>query len=843
MRSNPTVKLLNYLEKNKSKTLKKNDLIKQLESFTKYASQALSLKYANRKSFKKKFQSRDVSHTKLSKSNEREEYCDKILKVLHSYKVLEIEKNKITINKNLRLLKGRLTLSSRGFAFVNILGAKKNSPDVFIPQRLVNRAFNGDLVLIQINNFFQERFEGEVVEVLERARQTFRMQVKSITRSNHLSSSTLAIGNLLDTGQAKLQACINLNHINADTKAKIKVGTNIIVKVLTEKEEINFKGIYLFKANFVKIEEDNNDKDFDRILIKYDLSKIYPNFFQSQNLINSGGVDSSLAKSRSSDKYENQPSGGVDRNSEKSRSSDKYENQQSGGGSGVVGDKGENDKNGDYSNNTEIFEINEKTITDWKNRKDLRNLYTITIDGAYSKDFDDAISLQIINSKKAILYVHIADVSYYVSQNSELDLEAQKRGTSYYLANKVIPMLPKVLSEKLCSLIANVNRLTLTAEIEVSLIDGAILNSKFYRSIIKVNERLTYGQAEEFIDSSSAKELSNNFAKLHIEDENYLSCFVRKVWELAKVQRTSRLKKGRIDLVFPEPSLHYDNNNNVEKVNYKKRLKSSILIEECMLSANIAVATFLKHKKISLLNRNHEIMDVSKLESLNAFCKIYNLPIHLKDTSYKTIEKAIFEIQNHTIHAKEKVLSQIFQIMLLRSFYQAFYSPVDLGHWGLGLPHYCHFTSPIRRYPDLIVHRMLISAISKEKSPYSFTQLEAIGQKNSESERKAMDAERDILKLKLMRYLEAKRIRSITGFINGIKPDKIFIELDKIPLEATILVDEFKNSGGVDIKDNYTIFIKKLGKNLLLGNELDLIITQLDFENIQVYCKPSFLID
>ncbi len=788
MRSSPILKLLSFLEKQGGKKIKIEKVVLEFISYNKYTSIGA---YKNSK-FKrgKRFVrggSESLTKEQLSQKKQQQstEICHKVLEALEGYKLLERQGSKINIkaNKQYRTLRGRVSLSSRGFAFVSVVGAHKNSVDIFVPQRFVHGAFNGDLVAIELLDFFQDRLEGEVVKIIERARELYRMEVKSVSTGN----PALAIGRLLDMGQTRLEAALSLNHIDGPTRNLIKKDSIVIVRL--SGDEFFHKGNYIFKAKFEKMGDVGFDSDLERIFIKYNLKKDYP-----------------LMPSESVPKSE--------------------------------------------------VQIDASTITDWKERKDLRNLYTITIDGAYSKDFDDAISFKVINSRKALLFVHIADVSYYVEAGSKLDVEAQSRGTSYYLSNIVIPMLPKSLSENLCSLIANENRLSVTAEMEVSLSDGSILKSHFYRSIIRVNHRLTYGQAEELLTASNAKSLAKSFKDIPEDSSDYLTAFVRSVWELAKVQREMRMKKGRIDLEFPEPSFQYDSENQITEIFYKKRLKSSMLIEECMLSANIAVASYLKKKKVLLLNRNHEVMDMNKLENLNAFCKAYHIPVLLKDRSYSSIAKVLEAIDNiepskeaseansastPSLTSSRRQLSQIFQIMLLRSFFQAYYSPESLGHWGLGFSDYCHFTSPIRRYPDLVVHRMLIGSLGKKKPLYSYAELEAIGQKNSEAERRAMDAERDTTKLKMMRYLEKKRIRSVTGFINGIKPDKIYLELNKMPLEAIVNMELFNISGGVDIKDAYTVYVKKIGRNFLIGSLWELIVLELDFENMHVLCKPSFL--
>ena len=485
----------------------------------------------------------------------------------------------------------------------------------------------------------------------------------------------------------------------------------------------------------------------------------------------------------------------------------------------------------------EYTEPQKENTSDWKKRNDLRQLYTITIDGENAKDFDDALSLQILSPNRVRLYVHISDVSFYVPFGSELDKEALKRGTSCYLADNVIPMLPFALSNELCSLKAGQNRLALTAEIEVDWENGKIINTKFYRSIIRVDRRFTYTKAEESLNHPQADSLAAKLQELSEKEKYFETAFLAALWKLAKAQRQRRKASGRIDLNLPEPAFHFGSSEQIKSITYKERLKSSILIEECMLSANTGAAAFLQKKKIPGLYRNHEPIEAGKLEVLNSFCSSSNLPVVLKDNSCTAVSAALDTVN---AHLGPKNLPRLFQIMLLRSFAKAFYGPASLGHWGLGFSSYCHFTSPIRRYPDLIIHRLLLSAIEKTKPLYNFTALEEIGIKTSETERIAVDAERDISKIKIMRYLMESRLQNFTGYITGIRPERIFLELSKLPLE--VIVESARlTDGQLSIDDPpFSVFIKKLGRKAHLGEEWDLRLLSIDTEDMQVLCRPVF---
>ncbi|HNI26372.1 MAG TPA: ribonuclease catalytic domain-containing protein, partial [Leptospiraceae bacterium] len=349
---------------------------------------------------------------------------------------------------------------------------------------------------------------------------------------------------------------------------------------------------------------------------------------------------------------------------------------------------------------------------DWGERADLRNLWTATIDGATSKDFDDAVSIET-EGDIVRFYVHIADVGHYVRLHTPLDEEALKRATSVYLTDHVVPMLPPVLSEDLCSLVAGKDRLAFTAEMTGDW-NGRIFSARFYKSIIKVDRRYTYESAEE--------EIIKN-------EEGSRICLLNR---LAEGQRKFRMEEGRVDLNLKEVYFSTAEDGSVKEVRIRERLKSHMLIEELMLSANQKTAEFIRKKKAPALFRIHEVMDEDKLETLNSFLKIYGFRNQISSVDYKEIRKVQKAVSGHESE-------RVFNYILLRSFMQAFYGGGKGGHWGLGFTDYCHFTSPIRRYPDLVIHRVLEALIRDEELPYSKDEIVDLGFHTSEEERRAAE--------------------------------------------------------------------------------------------------------
>lgn len=403
---------------------------------------------------------------------------------------------------------------------------------------------------------------------------------------------------------------------------------------------------------------------------------------------------------------------------------------------------------------------------DMEGRSDLRNLQMVTIDSEDSKDLDDAVSLEM-DGEDYVLGVHIADVSNYVQENSALDREALKRGTSTYLADRVIPMLPHALSNGICSLNEKEDRLALSCIMTIDK-SGNVKDYSIEESVINVDRRMTYTIVNKII-SEHDEELTKEYGSLS-------DMFV-KMYELAKILRAKRTKRGSIDFDFPESKILLDENGKAVDIKPYDRNEATKLIEEFMLMANETVAAHFFWQEIPFVYRVHEAPEEGKLDKFKTFIKNYGL--HLKvgndELHPKELQKLLAKIEG----SNEEIL---ITRLALRSMMQAKYSTECTGHFGLACEYYCHFTSPIRRYPDLQIHRIIKDSLRGRLNPSRIKHyediLESVAASCSRNERKSEETERETTKLKKAEFMGRHLYEVYEGFISGVTNWGIYVELE-----------------------------------------------------------------
>lgn len=509
--------------------------------------------------------------------------------------------------------------------------------------------------------------------------------------------------------------------------------------------------------------------------------------------------------------------------------------------------------------------------SDIKNRLDCRNLFTFTIDPDDAKDFDDALSLEDLPNGDTRVGIHIADVSYYVDRNTEIDKEAQKRGNSTYLVGTVIPMLPHILSNGLCSLVENEDRLTKSVFITFNN-KGLIKESYFANTVIKSNKRLTYHQAYAFLQEDDMNKIKSTpppasyltgatgrpLSEFSIETLNKLKDSIRKLWKFASQMRNKRMQQGSLDFDMPEVKIFVDKEGYADHIELIEYDESHQLIEEYMLLANEIVAKTLLEANIPFISRVHDKPDPEKLNELRETLLTFDIQTGDLNTRANVI-KLLNQIKDHP-------QGYTLKVQFLRSLKQACYRASSDGHYGLFKEHYAHFTSPIRRYSDLIVHRIFDNyllkhgfdtAIKSPHAPYSQGQLESLAQHVSITEQNSTEAERESVKIKLLELFERelnKKVKTpFAAVITDIRNYGIFIELKEsmafglIPF--SVLKDDIYNLNG----PGTAAVGRRSGRTYTIGQVIHVYVSkvdrfkrQIDFTlaedelNLPVYTERSF---
>ncbi len=407
---------------------------------------------------------------------------------------------------------------------------------------------------------------------------------------------------------------------------------------------------------------------------------------------------------------------------------------------------------------------------DVKNRVDLRGKYDIfTIDGEDAKDLDDAVCVQKLENGNYKLDVHIADVSYYVRENTLLDKEAKIRGTSIYMLDRVIPMLPRELSNGICSLNAGEDRFTLSVSMEINP-KGNVISSDVYKGIINVTERMSYTDVQKILDNSD-EEIVKKY-------EKYINDF-KLMEELALILKNKRLEKGYLNLDIPESKIVLDKDGYAIDVHKYETSFSNEIIEQFMLTANEQVAEKFYWLKAPFIYRVHEDPDIEKVTELNKTLFNFGYTIKIKEEKiYPTEFSKVLEQAKGT--PEEKIVSNL----VLRTLKVAEYDAENKGHFGIASKYYCHFTSPIRRYPDLFIHRIISKYLEnnymmdeEEKEEY-FKLAENDARQSTEREKIATQVERDSIDIKKAEYMEGKIGEEYDGIISGVTQFGVFVELD-----------------------------------------------------------------
>ena len=450
-------------------------------------------------------------------------------------------------------------------------------------------------------------------------------------------------------------------------------------------------------------------------------------------------------------------------------------------------------------------------------RTDLRFLPIVTIDGENARDFDDAVYVRRQGSGFEI-YVSIADVAHYVTPESALDQEAYARATSVYFPDRAIPMLPEALSNGICSLNPSEDRLTKTACIEFNA-KGEVIRSRFFKSVIRSHERMTYTNVRRILVDHDSEVLERYKA---LVDQFKL------MEDLALLIYEQRKARGNLDFDLPEAEIILDLQGAPESIVRAERNIAHRIIEEFMIAANEAVARQLTEKDLPFLYRVHEGPDPDALEALAPFLLSlgYRLPA-------KKEKMAPLEIQKLLDSARGKPEERILNRVLLRSMKQAVYQPENIGHFGLASTCYTHFTSPIRRYPDLIAHRTFDRALRGEKLKPNeredlFRYLEEAGKHTSERERHAMDAEREMVALKKAQFMMNKIGEEFTGFITSLANFGFFVELDAYFVEGLVKLSSLMDDDYDYYEKEYVIKGRRHGKKFRLGDELRVKVARIN---------------
>ena len=459
---------------------------------------------------------------------------------------------------------------------------------------------------------------------------------------------------------------------------------------------------------------------------------------------------------------------------------------------------------------------------DIQNRKDLRGKHIFTIDGADSKDFDDAVSLDILPNGNYMLGVHIADVSHYVKEDGPLDKEALKRGTSVYLLNQVIPMLPKALSNDICSLNPYEDRLTLSVDMELTP-EGTMVNHEIYESVIRSAARFVYDDVSDLLEDGTWQ-LGKKYEPFQ---DDLLT-----MHKLAVKLEEKRRERGSIDFDLDESEIRLNDKGIPVSVEIAQRRSANKMIEEFMLLANETVAEHFYWMEVPFLYRVHEKPETEKLEKLKIFLRSFG--ILLRGNRSSIHPRAISSILEQV---KGKTCENVVSSVTLRSMQKAYYSTACEGHFGLALKYYCHFTSPIRRYPDLMIHRIIKEVLhhgvdGKLTKHFAKAAAEA-ADVSSAAERKAIEAEREVEKMKKAEYMSYHIGEVFDGIISGVTGFGLYVQLENT-VEGLVRIDSLYDDYYDYDAEQYLLKGRRNGKVYKLGDTVRIFVDNVNTDRGEI---------
>ena len=627
---------------------------------------------------------------------------------------------------------------SEAYGFVEVpRGTGIAIPDIFIPPSCTKNAMDGDTVAVRVRER-RGKFEGEVVEVVARARREF-----TGTFLNEKGKSFVWIDG------AKLDSPVEVGDIRG---LPLETNDKVIVEIVRYPDDFHpGEAVILKVLGSLK----NPAVDTLAVIHQYGLPEDFP-----PEVIE------------------------------------------------------------DARNQSDRF--NEDVIP--SDRKDLTTVPTLTIDPVDGRDFDDAISLSRNEKGNWELLVHIADVAFFVPVGTKLDDEAQKRGNSVYLPDRVIPMLPETISNHLASLQPDRRRLAKTVHMEYSP-DGVLLHNEVYNSVIRNAHRFNYEQIDQYLEDREpwkerlAPAIYDLVANMHA---------------LAMVLRSNRKRDGSIELTLPEVKIDLDRTGKVKGAHVVAYTESHQIIEEFMLAANQAVAKWLDSLQLPFLRRAHAPPDRLKMRRLTEFMKALGLQIEdIQDR---------FEIQRVVDSVKGQTTEYAVNFAILKSMSKAVYQCEFERHYALNMSHYCHFTSPIRRYPDLVVHRIVEKLIHGQPAKENPELLEKLGQHCSNTEQTAENAERELVRVKLLHYLDKRVGELLTGIVSGVRSAGVTVRGVEIPVDGLIPVERLPQDRYHFDRETHTLEGYRSGNRFRLGDELIVRIEKVDLARRQLFFRLEKLV-